>query len=958
MKKLLITLGVLSAFHANTQVSVYDCASINSVVTQNEVLAGAYGFYRPCIDFTATNTFLFQSDVHKEIKALEYIDIQEDFHAGPFNSGKGMHFIIGEKALYDIAVMNYPDLNAIQKFKKVEFGIDLEGEIEERIKEFVEPGSFPGLDPLNPYIADDLNPSTSELVVHATFIHPATGTVKERDFFYYHEYERVGQGYGVDVVNVNTGEYGWSDALNDNNDFLMRVRFAPPLPGEWETHVTVTLDGTTTQLPVFAFLVQDNNHPGYVKVHHNNRNLQRGTSIVFPIGHVFPGPYNRAPGGELTGWTPWGDPPDLDPSQNTTVTDWRQFLGDIHKYITGGGKSFKLTQTSYGNLLEFEQLGNYSKRMHYGWEQDKILDMCEEYDVLVNFNLLFQDVIMGYGQNGSPKTPEEGVGYWGDPWDYGNYGPDMQVNPNDYFPTYCYFVPGTLPSNQFLDPVFMNYHKQRTRYYVARYGYSPQIYLWELMSEPLHMDEFDFGTVINPTSPFPIPNKPAQLTQHPGHQVAKDAVNAYHNEISYYMKNDLKDSDHLIGMNIAPFAPDDISYFNLQSASNPLIDVIGYHFYSNRPDKLIEVKDDKNGKNNLSVEVYGSNQEKSEYRRIFEQFLLFQKPIILGEVGHVFSSFSSNCYSNSGNIIDVMTYGFCGVAAMHPWEGYVYGAPGVYDQRQLWSSTIYAERHMNSDKVIPTLDHWNGDWKQGRQIEKVYWSNEERPKELQYYLAQSNESATGYVRNRSYNVHTMRTNDSCLADASMQGFKEPLDNFYSFSYTDGNNSILILPGGDNHLYVKGLQKKTWYEIKWYDFITGNQLPTTYWQETDNKFRMELHFPELTSPQRPILWFSMQKLWFTNANTEGEEDEQEFRQAQLSELDNGSVFQVFPNPFSNEITVRSFIKDTIEIKSVSGVLVGQFPVLAGETTIALPFLSKGIYFVTSTTTGVTLKIIKQ
>ena len=943
MQKLLMTLGVLSAVSANAQVSVYDCGSINSVVTQNEVLAGGQGFYRPCIDFTAANTYLFQDNVHKEVKAMEYIDLQENFHAGPFDEGKGMHLLIGEKSLYDIAVMNYPDLNAIQKFKKVEFGIDLEGELEERIKEFLVPGSFPSLDPLNPFIADDMNPLTSELVVHATFIHPATWTIKERDFFYYHEYEQVGPGYGVDLVNV----YGWSDALNDNNDYLMRVRFAPPLPGEWQAYVTVTADGVTTELPPFTFHVQDNNHPGYVKVHNNKRNLQRGASIVFPLGHVLPGPYNRAVGVDET---PWGELPENKSEYNTTVADWNQFLGDVESYIDQGAKSFKLAQTSYGNLIEFEELGNYRKRLQYAWEQDKILDMCEENDVLINFNLLFQDVIMGYGQSGNGTS--------GVPWDYGNYGPDglLQQFNSDWYPTFCYFVPGTLPSHQFLDPVLMNYHKQRTRYYVARYGYSPQIYTWELMSEPFHMDGFEGGTITNPSTGVLMGNEPGTIYAHPGHQVAIEAINVYHTEISHYIKNELEDTDHLITLNQAIVEADDEvneSIYPYDCATNPLIDIIGYNLYSKRPDKLIIDKDDKNGKNNLAVETHGSKKETSQYSLLFQQFILLQKPIIASELGHFNPPFRASCFGTSGNIIDAMTYGFCGVAAMHPWEGYWYN--GAYDERLLWPSTIYAEKHMNSEKVIPTLDHWDGHWKQGRQVEYVYHSNEMHPKELQYYLAQSNEVATGYVRNRSYNVHTMRTNDNCLANTNMVGFDEPLDNFYSFSYTDGNNSILIVPGGDNHLYVTGLQKNTWYEIKWYDFITSD-LIGTQWQETDNKFRMELHFPELTSPQRPILWFSMQKLWFNNVNIE--EEDEEYREAQLPEYEGTLELVVFPNPFVNELTIRSHANDIIEIKSVTGVLVERFPILAGETTITLPVLSKGIYLVHSTITGTTLKIIKQ
>ncbi len=944
MQKLLLSIGVLFSVYAHAQVNVYECGVVNPSVTPSEVLNGAYGFYRPCIEFGTNHDFQFSGDVHKDIKASEYIHIQEGFHAGFFNENKGVHLRIAEKSLFDVAVLNYPDLNHIQKFKKVEFGVDLEGEIEDRIKAFLANTATPTLYHLNPFIEDDMNPNTSEISMHATFIHPSTWTVKERDFFYYHEYEQAGPGYGVNVTN-NNGDDGWSDSLNDNNDYLMRVRFAPPQLGEWEAHFSITYDGMTIQLPVFTFLVEDNNHPGFVKVHNNNRNLQRGTSIVFPLGHVLPGPYNRANGEQV----PWGDPVENKSEYNTTVADWNQYLGDVESYIAQGAKSFKLAQTSYGNLIEFEELGNYRKRLQYAWEQDKILDMCEENDVLVNFNLLFQDVIMGYGQNGGPKP---GGGYWGDPWDYGNYGPDGLQNPNDYYPPYCYFVQDSLPSNQFLDPILMNYHKQRTRYYVARYGYSPQIYTWELMSEPFHMDQFANGTFTAPNG-NELSDEPASIYFHPGHQVAIEAINTYHNELSDYIKNELEDTDHLITLQQANEENNPYIY-PYQSAFSPWIDIIGYNIYGDRPDKLVRKKDDKNGKNNLVVE-YSDNPNKDEistYKTIIEKFWEIGKPIILSEAGHANPPvLDIECYGTTGNTIDAMTLGFTGVAAMHPWEGYSYGYTNAsgdlqFDGRFLWPATISAEKHMNSEKVIPTLDHWDGNWKQGRQIEKVYPGDDALPKELQYYLAQSNELATGYVRNRSYNAYTERLGDDChpliWTIPYSDGFEAPLDDFFSFYHYTGNNSN----GKNNHLYVTGLQKKKWYEIKWYDFITGD-LILTQWQQTDNKFRMELHYPSMASP---ILWFSMERDFSKSIDLESDEEEIDRPQNQS--------FSIYPNPFTGNITIFSPQDDTIEIRSVIGALVGSYSITVGKTIIRLDQLSSGVYFVTSKHANITLKIVKQ
>lgn len=739
-----------------------------------------------------------------------------------------------DKPLYDIALLNYSHLDSIEKLKKVEFGIDLEGEIEERIQLFLA-GERESNYPLNPFIADDMNSNTSELSLHATFIHSTTQTKKERDFFYYHDYQQINNK--------------WNDKINEKNNYLMRVRFAPSLPGKWSVSTKIQLDGDTIELPEFTFNVIDNNRFGFVKTHENKRNLELDGKVFFPIGHVFPGPYNRANGGQI----PWGELPNNDPSKNTTVGDWNQFIGDIKNYINQGGKSFKLIQTSYGSLIEFEELGNYKKRMHYAWEQDKILDLCENNNIYINFNLLFQDVIMGYGQNGNPKPESEGGGFWGDPWDYGNYNPDHTINLNDHYPTYCYFEPGTLPSHQFLDSVLLNYHKQRTRYYVARYGYSPQIYTWELMSEPFHMDDFSHGKIILPETGEPIGDAPANNYSHPGHQTSIEAINTYHISISDYIKKELKDTDHLITLDQA-IVDDNPKIFPYKCAFNPSIDIIGYNYYSEKSDKLIDRKNDKNGKNNINIE----DDEKSIYKLFNDKFQQFEKPIILSESGHgATSKMNINCIGSSGNTIDAMTLIFTGIAGNHPWEGYQYGNYNQFDEKLLWPSTIASEKFMNSTSVTDVFNSTSGNWIQGRQIEKVYNSNEELPKELQYYVSEDKSMTVGYIRNRSYNIYTMRINNNCSMPENRDGFDSPINEFYPFTYDQGSVKSIY----NRYLYVTGLEKKSTYEISWYEFNDDEKIILKQTVKTDGKSRFKLEFPELTleNPQRPILWFLIKKL---------------------------------------------------------------------------------------------------
>lgn len=922
--------------------SVYDCSLLNPLVSQSDIDNSGTEFFKQCVLFDGIYNF-DQADEHT-VTARENIHLKAGFHSGSYVPNGYMHLKLDEQPpAYDVSILNYPDLNGILRYKKMEFGIDMQGELLERITKFIDPAYVTGYDALNPFL-------DWELDINVKFTHPATGTVKWRDGFFYQDYTVSGN----DWVPTST------------NPYPMRIRFAPPENGYWLAEVSITyrIDQTTStyqtiDLPPFAFNVIESGHPGYVKVHYNNRNLQRGADIIFPIGHTFPGPYNRVDG---TGKTAWGDP--VTTNKNANAADWAAYIGDIASYISQGGNCIKLAQTTYGNLLEFEIMGNYYPRMHYAWEQDQILEMCEANDVLVDFNLLFQDAFMAYSQNGGKKiingqTETDAIGniaYWGNPWDYGNYYPYYvnndnanlpMTNPNDYFDTYCYFEPGTLPSDMFLDPVKMDHHKQRTRYYVARYGYSPQIYTWELMSEPFWMDALNVDTDDENTKAL---YRPALNPSHPGHQAAIAAINTYHNTISSYLKNELG-VDHLVAMSFAPLVITAHYKSVVNSAGSSNIDLIGINQYSNYSNKLVQEKSgNNNGKKNLD---YWDPNESSEYKYIRDLAFNYNKPIYLSEVGH---PWSDECKGITGNVIDVMTYPFSGIAAMHPWGGYSYGGTDVsgnvieYDRRLFWSSTISAQNYLNSDKFTTTLDHWSGWWQQGRQIQFISSfgnGGEEEIKELQYYLSQSKKYATGYVRNRSFNIWTMRLNQSSVCDMSNEEAWG--------SYTSSLQKFLVFDweAGGHNLFVYGVEKNKYHQVKWYDFLSGNLFLTQIYS-SDNQNRLRLEYPLLSiaNPQRPILWFIVENLessgLFAINDSIVDPHRENYGAVGQGELQRGKII-VAPNPFENYISVISEQDDEIEIRDMNGALITERGIVTGESVIFFENLPKGVYL---------LRFIKQ
>ena len=698
---------------------------------------------------------------------------------------------------YPVEILNYTDNEVIQKFKKVELGIILSDEIHQRILGFVEPVIYPNKNPINPFL-------DWEIDIDIEFKHSETGYVKSRDFFYYKNFTR------------DTKKDDWNGKINHDNKFIMRARFAPPKPGEWSTKVSVKVNNKLiTEFESISFKVVENDHPGFVTLHENKRNFERGGSIIYPLGHVLPGPYN--------GVKIWGTD-----YQNTNkaagLSDWMAYLEDVRNYIGQGGKYIKTCETAYGNLLEFENKGNYYNRMHYAWEQDKLLDLCEENDVLIYYNLLFQDVFMTYGQSGSGRKNDTGSGYEPVPWDYGNYGPDGTENSGDYFPSYGYFVKGTEPSYMFLDEESMNFHKQRTRYYIARYGYSPQIYMWELLSEPWHLNQHK-GHI------------PGEEINGDGTAEVIRAIDNYHNEVSNYIKEELNQKEQLISIcqfNIGDKFVPELFYYSLR---NNNIDVVGLNLYGDGTNKLV-------GKKRKSDLLEVGEDERSLYKQAKWIHDEFGKPLILSEAGH----YNYLCSNSTGQYVDAMTLGYTGVAGITIWNGYTDDSYSSTDSRLIWGSTINAARVQNDSLNIRTLQNGNGLWKQGRQEEKIrFWDNQ-YSKELQYYASFDGKSAVGYVKNRTYNIHTTRISDDCI--------------FYNEDHAPFNELTNIeWQKGIHDLELEGLNRKSEYNIYWLDFKSGKLFHSDQ-GSTNRSGKMRLKYPELKVTGeivRPILWFEIREV---------------------------------------------------------------------------------------------------
>jgi hypothetical protein len=696
----------------------------------------------------------------------------------------GISLAFAQPGQLEAKILNYADASAIRQLNKLELGIRLPNQIGVRVNNFVKETRVSPSEKINPFLAWELD-------VEAKFVHIETGTAKVVPAFYYREYER------------DPATDSWVDV---GTDHPMRIRFAPSLPGKWRCTISVKVKGKPLdEHPVLDFTVVKSDNKGFVTVHPNKRNLQLNGQMIYPVGTNFPSPTKGVNNYHTAGY---GMADHFSPAETHSVTklkDWMRYHEDIEAYSNQGGKYIRTLQSGWSSLLEFEKKGNYYDRQPYAWEQDRLLEFCEQNGVYVHFNLMQQEPFMKYGN------------YDMFDWDWSHYSGDKSYFKQDIFPAYCYANGDKKePHETMLLEDDLRYHEQRTRYYIARYGYSTSIYLFELMSEPWHVDQFGGHEELS-------------MNDDALGDTIRKAMRNYHERLAVYIKETLGHTNQLIGIDLFMARFYDGEKFLDQSIYHPAIDVISFNHYTSYPDKMIIAK---SSDNNLVLD-----NENSMARMVLALNRKTGKPILLAEGGA--GDGVDDCSNFAQQYVDMMTFGFTGLAGYNSWVGWSNG------QERSWPVTIAAQQFMNGTPVTGTLGNADGLWIQGRQAERNLPRDPKKGKELQYYIASDRQSAAGYVKNRSFNFLTKSDGPNC-AKAS---FELPFLQLTDMEWDAGNKPLT----------VEGLSSGN-YEITWYDFKTG-EVVTTQCQKA-RRGKMKLHFPILTvtegKPERPVLWFTMVK----------------------------------------------------------------------------------------------------
>lgn len=915
MKVIVILIFIcLRVAYIVAQISVSDCSLYEEHVTQNQVQPDLT-YYGGCIVFDSLTDHTFTDNQKREVLAANQIRIEKGFQARGFTGNKSLHLALQPEPNLVVTIMNYESLENISRYKKLELGVALPIDVIKRVNHYLfNEGQY--LDELNPFVDWDVD-------IEAHFVLEDGGWFETVDGFYYREYE------------VDSLMHNWIDK---NTDQQMRIRFSPPKNGKWRCWVTLKIEGVEVyNSAIFKFNVVESGDPGFVHVHSNKKNLMQGYRMIYPVGQNFISPDEHV-------WLyPDKSPPEnggyMNPFESSKATSpfaWDFYLKKIQSYFDKGGGHIRTMQTAWASLIEFEKRGNYYDRLNYAWEQDKLLDMCEENNALISMNLMYQSVIQLYNESALYA------------WDWGSYnGQNFIPIDTDALPRYCYnhSVPGNLkyPRDMFTFEEDLKYHEQRHRYYIARYGYSTKVLQFEFVSETFHMEDnniYGGGGGTGSVSPY---SEEGSAVQHE----CFDALYNYHKRMADYIKDSMNHKHHLLGVNFHLDSwniQKEVSYQRVDSSFKiPNIDVLNSSWYSDIAKKYIS-----SGQSDVVDNNSFTGDENSMRRKLSDFHVASWKPILITE-GDYDEHSAFFCMKDNGSKMDAMQMGFIGAAGFYPWNaGRIFREPNIMvtlASDTVWQHIINAEKHMNSIDVINTLSDYWGTWTQGAQQGK-HGYKKELSKETQYYVSHNQEGAAGYVRNLTYNHYTFFQN----AGFQLIDDDEKLDNYESAVNIGSGNA----PFSDE-LFVIGLKKNTDYEINWYTDNLSN--PVRDCQNTTNKGRFKLNFPVLDS-KNPVYWYVIKQ-----KNCDGKKSmnisDTLVQNITYRDKDNYKEDKPYaiPNPFTEQLNISSSIDDQIIITSIQGTLLLEQDVQSGQTLINTYKWTSGVYLVRFKNQNSQLKIIK-
>lgn len=226
------------------------------------------------------------------------------------------------------------------------------------------------------------------------------------------------------------------------------VRFAPPQVGQWMVTITARDTDHTWTVEEGSFTVTRSASPGYVRVADNGRYFafDDGTSY-FPVGHNLA--WSWQDGGGIYAYERWLD------QLSAAGANYARVNIDVPWFIS---------------LDSPGPAGDYHQAQAAAWRLDRLIELATARGIYLQLVLVWHRPFTDYDGPDVPIPADPARPDTVTNWDDNPYNAD-----ND--------GPLNTPSTLFADPSARALLHQRLRYVVARWGYSPHIFAWELIDE-------------------------------------------------------------------------------------------------------------------------------------------------------------------------------------------------------------------------------------------------------------------------------------------------------------------------------------------------------------------------------------------------------------------------------------------------------------------------------------------
>lgn len=865
-------------------------------------------------------------------------------------------------------------------FEKIEFGIKLPAFVQNKINAFLNENISAvnhTNDYLNPYDPEDVS---IEAVISFSQNTPA-GIINVSSIvngFYFEDY----------IVDVANDAY-----IETPENYPFRIRIAPKTTGihsvtillkykSGSNLVTLPISGSIIDInslngtpniiagnSIIEFNAINNNqsrakHKGYLEVGHHKRHLRHSGSQTsfFPLGmnlqelpkignYLYNGPvaYNtrrslyfqslKDNGGNFVRTISMN-------SHHCIETTWE---GEYDPALS-------TQEHPHYNAQNQNKLGNYHSNQKHMKEIDLDVIQAENLDLFLLFCLqihypFMESAIYGGGINGAER------------WGNNSYRIELNLDTN---PTQMNV------KNFFIDTDAKRFFKNKLRYAQARWGYSPAIAIWQLVSE---MDQFgmragiDFnGNSLNGQGPYYANSSHFDIS----HLMA---INQWTCEMSAFLGAQYP--KHLIASNyiVDPFANNFGSNYGAcsdQSHTCMGVDLITQNSYNYDG---IEWHDRSTFEKVVNI-IYNPDNDAC----IGEEAGYFiEKPYQITETANKFMD-SDNCQTNS--IHNSSWAALCSGQMGTPLLWNLSTAWNLQNRKNLpdYFSNYYAlksfvsgidfETHKYRPSTINTsnLDHSGGDWEDGPDV--ILWpaslivnDNDESMDNMEIFIMQNDNSGIGQKSDRGFGwLH----NKNYTWKTETGGWDTVTNTCFGPIYPWQNDLNVNSLTESQKYYLNGFRQGE-YIINIFDTETGNQIGGDISAHANFANQLKFKIPFITlNETTPDIAFKFRHQDLNNSSLRIADASDS---AQIEDINNKKNIiplfphnvQVFPNPTYGEIFIINQNKEKLKFKILNQlgetVMNGS---LDESNRINIKSLSVGIYYLSLSNDFInyTQKIVKQ